>query len=148
MNNINSIDKFFDPAKLADDTVIALSDIERGTSANSDSINEGVRLCDYLLHLLQEADKSEVEERRSTFTTFENDRKAFVENITDIEVERKVIQGMKRVLSDLIVDPSSHTKQEIDSIKQYFIKTTMPMWRNRTTEFRDRKMKRSLVIRG
>ena len=55
-------------------------------------------------------------------------------------------EKVKRMIGDLIDDPSSHTSEDIESIKEHLMNMTMPIWRHRASEFRERKMKRSLVL--
>ena len=57
-------------------------------------------------------------------------------------------EEVRKWISDLTSDASSHSQKEIQSIKDYLLSITMPIWQNRTSEFRERKMKRSLMVHG
>jgi hypothetical protein len=144
--NEENLYEFVDPIRLADDTVLALSAIERGYSAPCELLKEGKQLCDYLLYLFQELKKPTVEGENWTFQMVNDDKEALLGKLNDIEKELKTVEEIKEWLSDLCHSPSSITKEQINNIKQYLIMITMPMWHKRTVQFRDRKMKRSLIF--
>ena len=79
-----------------------------------------------------------------TFRAVRDDKKVLQESGIDIERVRKV----KEWINDLMKDPSSHTPEELKSIQEFLITMTMPMWQNRTLEFREKKLKRGLIIRA
>jgi len=140
--------QFVDPAKLADDAVLALSSVERGSQVSPELLEEGIKLCEYLIHLFQELKTPEVEREQWTFHAVRDDRKALRESGIDIDREHKRTEEVKKWISDLMNNPSSHTRQEIESIKEHLMSITMPIWQKRTSEFRERKMKRSLIVHG
>lgn len=140
--------QFVDPAKLADDAVLALSSVERGSQVSPELLEEGIKLCEYLIHLFQELKTPEVEREQWTFHAVRDDRKALRESGIDIDREHKRTEEVKKWISDLMNNPSSHTRQEIESIKEHLMSITMPIWQKRTLEFRERKMKRSLIVHG
>lgn len=140
--------QFVDPAKLADDAVLALSSVERGSQVSPELLEEGIKLCEYLIHLFQELKTPEVEREQWTFHAVRDDRKALRESGIDIDREHKRTEEVKRWISDLMNNPSSHTRQEIESIKEHLMSITMPIWQKRSSEFRERKMKRSLIVHG
>lgn len=141
-------EQFVNPAKLADDTVLALSSVERGCEVSPELLEEGIKLCDYLIHLFQELKAPEIEREQWTFRAVRDDRKALRESGIDIDREYRRTEEVKKWISDLINNPSSHTQEEIKSIKAHLMTMTMPIWRNRASEFRERKMKRSLIVHG
>ena len=143
-----SPEQFSNPAKLADDTVLALASLERGAKVAPELLEEGIKLCDYLIHLIKQLKAPQVQGERWAFRAIRDDTRALGESGIDIDKANEKTEEVKKWISDLVDNPSSHSKEEIESIKEYLISITMPMWRSRTSEFRDRKMKRSLIIRG
>jgi hypothetical protein len=147
MHNDNP-EQFPNPSKLADDAVLALSSLERGSKVTPEVLKEGIKLCDYLIHLIGELKAPQVQKDRWTFRAIRDDSIALTESGIDIDKAYEKTEQVKKWISDLIEDPLSHSREEIESIKEHLINVTMPMWQSRTSEFRDRKMKRSLIIRG
>jgi len=142
--NSQEFNPLVNPVKLADDTTFALSSIERGGKVSPELLKEGVELCDYLISLLEEL-KTPVEPRAQlTFRAVRDDREVLQESGIDIERVREV----KKWINDLIENPSSHTPENLKTMQEFLMTTTMPMWQNRTLEFRERKLKRGLIIRG
>jgi hypothetical protein len=141
-------EELFNPAKLADEAVLALSYIERGSEASLEFLQGGLRLCDYVMHLLQAIKVPETEQQKWAFRSVHDDRKALKESGMDIDNELRRTKEVREWISDLIDDPSSHSQAEIRGIKEYLLSITMPIWQSRTSEFRERKMKRSLIIHG
>lgn len=139
--------QFTDPAKLADDTVLALSFIERGRKVPAELLENGVKLCDYLIQLLKESKTLQIKEK-GTFRAVRDETEALLESKIDIERELRKTEEVKSWINDLKDDPTSHTHEQIESIKEHLMTITMPIWRNRTVEFRERKMKRSLIVHG
>ena len=132
------------PVKLADDTTFALSSIERGGKVSPELLKEGVELCDYLISLLEEL-KTPVEPRAQlTFRAVRDDREVLQESGIDI----KRVQKVKEWINDLMEDPFSRTLEDLISMQEFLMTTTMPMWQNRTLEFREKKLKRGLIIHG
>ena len=132
------------PAKLADETVFALSSIKRGAKTPAELLKGGIELCDYLIELLEKLESSEAKEGKLIFHSIRDDDKTVLnENRIDIGEVRKV----KQWINDLMEDPSSHTSEEIEFIQNFLMTTTMPMWQNRTIEFRERKLKWGHIIR-
>lgn len=132
------------PVKLADDTIFALSSIERGGKVSPELLREGIELCDYLITLLDELKTPGELRTQLTFRAVRDDKKVLQESGIDIERVREV----KKWINDLMKDPSRHTPEELKSMQEFLMTTTMPMWQNRTLEFRERKLKRGLIIRG
>ena len=132
------------PVKLADDTILALSSIQRGVRVSPELLKEGIELCDYLMTLLEELEAPREPRARLTFRTLRDDEKVLQESGIDIERVREV----RNRINDLMENPSSYTSEELESIQEFLMTTTMPMWQNRTLEFRERKLKRGLIIRG
>jgi len=137
-----------DPAKLADDAVLALSSVQRGSKVSSELLEEGIQLCDYLIHLFQELKAPQVETERLILRAVRDDRKALRESGIDIDKAYRKTKEVKKWISDLMHNPSSHSREEIESIKEHLMSITLPIWRHRTSEFRERKMKRSLIVHG
>lgn len=132
------------PVKLADDTIFALSSIERGGKVSPELLKEGIELCDYLISLLEEL-KTPVEPRAQlTFRAVRDDREVLQESGIDIERVQKV----KEWINDLMEDPFSRTLEDLISMQEFLMTTTMPMWQKRTLEFRERKLKRGFIVRG
>ena len=136
--------RLVNPVKLADDTILALSSIERGVKVSPEFLREGIELCDYLITLLEELKAPEEPRAQLTFRAVRDDKKVLQESGIDIERVREV----KKWINDLMKDPSRHTPEELKSMQEFLMTTTMPMWQNRTLEFRERKLKRGLIIRG
>lgn len=136
------------PAKLADDTVLTLSSMQRGSTTEPESLKEGVRLCDYLLHLIEQLRAKQSREERPRFHTVQGDKKAMTDSGIEVNKAYERTEMVKKWINDLIENPSSHSQEDIEAIKEHLMRITMPMWRNRTSEFRERKMKRSLTIHG
>jgi len=142
--NSQESNRLVDPVKLADNTVLALSSIQRGVEVSPEFLREGIELCDYLITLLEEL-RTPIEPRAQlTFRPLRDDKKVIQESGIDIERVREV----KKWINDLMENPSSHTSEELESMQEFLMTTTMPMWQYRTLEFRERKLKRGLIIRG
>ena len=139
---IRDLNRLINPVKLADDAVFALSSIERGGKVSPELLKKGVELCDYLINLLEESKTAEAQRAQLPFRTVRDDKKALHESGIDIETVRRV----KKCINDLIKDTSSHTSKEIKNMQKFLITATMPMWQNRTLEFRERQLKRKLII--
>ena len=139
--NLNRLDS---PSKMADDAVFALSSIERGREVSLEFLKEGVELCDYIINLIEEIKAPETKKNKLTFRAVHDDK----EVLHEIGIDIDEVQKIKSLINDLIKDVSSHTSEEVESIQKFLITTTMPMWKNRTLELREKKMKRGLIIRG
>ena len=138
-----------DPAKLADDTVLALSSIERGSKVPVELLENGVQLCDYLIQLLKELKLPQIkQEEEGTFRAVRDETKALLESKIDVDRELSRTEEVRNWISDLKDDQTSHTDEQVESIKEHLITITMPIWRSRTVEFRERKIKRSLIVHG
>jgi hypothetical protein len=137
-----------DPVKLADDAVLALSSLARGSKISPELLEEGIKLCEYLIYLFQELKMPEGEREQWTFYAVRDDRKALQESRIDIGEALRKTEEVKKWIGDLITNPSSHTQDEIEGIKEHLMTITMPIWQKRTLEFRERKMKRSLIVHG
>lgn len=140
--------QFTDPAKLADDTVLALSFMERGRKVPAELLENGVKLCDYLIQILNELKTPQVKGEEGTFRGVRDETKALLESKINIEGGLRKTEEVKNWINDLKDNPTSHTHEQIESIKEHLITITMPIWRSRTVEFRERKMKRSLIVHG
>ncbi len=104
----------------------------------------GIELCDYLITLLEELKPPEKPLSQLTFRTVRDDKKVLQESGIDI----KRVQKVKEWINDLMEDPFSHTLEDLISMQEFLMTTTMPMWQNRTLEFREKKLKRGLIIHG
>ena len=62
--------RLFNPARLADDTVLALSSIGRGEKVSIEFLDEGIKLCDYLLSLFNELEIPESQKEQWLFIQF------------------------------------------------------------------------------
>lgn len=142
------LEEFLNPAKLADEAVLALSCIERGTKTSLEFLREGIKLCDYMLHLFHGIKVPEDAQQKWAFRSVRDDRKALQGSGIDIDKEFRKTEEVRKWISDLISNESSHSQEEIQSIKDHLLNITMPIWQNRTSEFRERKMKRSLMVHG
>jgi hypothetical protein len=132
------------PVKLADDTIFALSSIERGIEVDPEALREGIDLCDYLIKLLEESECEREKESKLTFRSIYHDRKALRES----GIDRQKLSTIKGWISDLLNDASSHTPEEIGQLQKVFVDATMTMWQNRTIEFREKKLRRGFIISG
>lgn len=142
------LEEFVNPAKLADEAVFALSSIERGSQTSLEFLQEGIELCDYMLHLFQGIKVPEAEQQKWAFRSVRDDREALQKSGIDIDRELRKTKEVRKWISDLIGDISSHSPEEIQSIKDHLLTITMPIWQNRISEFRERRMKRSLIVHG
>lgn len=143
------LNQFIDPAKAADDTVLALSSIERGREVAAELLEIGIKLCDYLIQLLRESKTPEVKEEEYACRGVRYvEIRALQQSKIDIDKEIDKTEQVREWINDLMKDPSSHTQEEITIIKEHLMTITMPIWRNRTVEFREREMKRGLVVHG
>jgi len=141
---IRDLNSLVNPAKLADDAVFALSSIERGGKVSPELLKKGIELCDYLINLLKESKSPKTQIAKLSFRAVRDDKKALQESGININSVRKI----KNKISDLLKDPSSHTSKEIKNMQKFLMTVTMPIWQNRTLEFRERKLKRGLIVRG
>ena len=144
--HVRDSSRFFNPARLADEAVLALSSIERGREVSLEFLKEGIELCDYLVSLLGEASPQPERGRWAFHRT--RDREALQESEIDIDIMRAKVEQAKEALERLIQDPSSHDAEQIGKTQERLMTLTMPLWRNRTSEFRERKLKRGLSIHG
>ena len=142
----DSPNQFIDLTKLADDVVLGLSSIERGSKVPPELLEKGIELCEYLLYLVEGLKAAEFEKERLPFHSVRDDREALRESRIDIDREYTKTEEVKNWIGDLIDNPSSHTREEIEVIKEHLMTLTMPIWQKRTSEFRERKMKRSLIV--
>ncbi len=132
------------PVKLADNTIFALSSIERGIEVDPQTLREGIDLCDYLIKLLEESECETEKKSKLTFRSIYDDRKALRES----EIDLDKLRILKEWISDLLKDASSHTPEEISQLQKVLIDATMTMWQNRTIEFREKKLRRGFIISG
>ncbi len=135
------------PPKLADETVLALSSLLEGKDVSPVVLEEGVGLCKYLIKLLEGKDVPSPQwERWESYSTAV--KKAFLESnidqITMLKDLRSAMEGIKEIL----LNPSQKKPNQIKEIQMALINVTMPLWRIRTSDFRERKFKRGLIIRG
>ena len=143
MKNQNQIrDRIVNPVKLADNAVLTLSALERKDEVSEDRLNEAISLCDYLLQLL-ESSPSEVI-GVPTGSIIELDREA----LHKTEVKAEDLHNVRNWLTDITNDRTSHGKEDLEEMQALLVKVTMPMWRSRTSEFRERKLRRSLILHG
>ncbi len=77
--------QFTDPAKLADDTVLALSFMERGRKVPAELLKNGVKLCDYLIQILNELKTPQIKEEEGTFHGVRDETKALLEKISRMQ---------------------------------------------------------------
>lgn len=133
------------PVKLADDTVLALSMIERGTKVPPEELNKGIVLCNYLMKLFDEESEHEIEaQSKLIFRSISDDKKALMKSGIDVDTLKK----LKSWINDLIKDTTSHTPDEIRELQKLLIDATMRMWQNRTIEFREKKLRRRFIVSG
>lgn len=143
MKNYNRyFNRLTNPVKLADNTVFTLSSIERGHKVSPVLLQEGIKLCDYLISLFKELKMSKEKKAQLIPSAVNNDYKA----LQEIDIDK--VREAKKLIEDLMKDPLSHTKKEIKDLRKFLITVTMPMWQNRTLEFREMKLKQGLIIRG
>lgn len=143
MKNYNRyLNRLTNPVKLADNTVFTLSSIERGNKVSPVPLREGIELCDYLISILEELKMSKEKEVQLISSAVNKDYKA----LQKIDINK--VREAKKWIKDLLKDPLSHTKKEIKDLRKFLITVTMPMWQNRTLEFREMKLKQGLIIRG
>lgn len=143
-NHNQEFNRLVNPVKLADDTIFALSSIQRGAKVSPELLRKGIELCDYLIILLEELKAPKEPRGQLIFRAVRDDKKVLQESGIDIERVREI----KKWINDLMENPSCHTPEELESMQKFLMTTTMPMWQNRILEFRERKLKRGLIIRG
>jgi len=132
------------PVKLADDTVLALSMIERGTEVPPEEFKKGIVLCEYLMKLYEESEYEIEAQSKLFFRSISDDKKALMKSGINVDTLRK----LKDWINDLIKDTTSHTPDEIRELQKLLIDATMRMWQNRTIEFREKKLRRGFVVSG
>ncbi|MGD0884336.1 MAG: hypothetical protein ABSA46_05565 [Thermodesulfovibrionales bacterium] len=131
----------FNPVKLADNFVIALSLIKKGYMANIKQLEEGDELCDYFMDLLEDLEHGG-QLNQLTSPGAIKDR----EVLSESGVTREKVSRMKSMISRLIAERSAYTKRQIEEIQAFFIAVTMPMWQNRISEFREKRLKRGHIV--
>jgi len=143
-NRLLAQNQFLDPSRLAEDAVLALSQLQRGSEANIEMIDAGIRLCDYLMTFWKEPSKD-----RGAFSSFsESDKNDLTEEGWNLEEVSQKAQGIKEQIAALKASPELFKEYDIDQIKEFLINVTTPIWHKRSSDFRDRKIKRSFIIRG
>lgn len=136
--------RLVNPVKLADDTILALSSIQRGVKVSPELLRGGIELCDYMITLLEELKAPREPTAKWTFRKIRDDKVVLQERGINIERVREV----KKWIKETMENTSCHTPEELESMQEFLMTTTMPMWQNRTLEFREKKLKRGLIIRG
>jgi hypothetical protein len=145
MMNVNSeTNRTNNPSGLADQAVYALSSIIRDAQVSLEMLNKGVILCDYFITILDESELPDNEKSQLTFRASRED----VEELKNKEIDISKIQEVKKLITDLMDNPKSHTPEEIRDVQQFLVITTMPMWQKRTIEFREKKLRKGLLVRG
>jgi hypothetical protein len=142
-----NLNRLFNPARLADATVLALSAIERGDKVPPELLRGGIELCDYLISLFEELEVPQLVEEQWAFHRA-RDKKVLQESGIDIKSMHVKVNNAKEWINGLIQNPSSYTQEQIKNIQELLVTVTMPMWRIRASEFRERKLKRGLIIHG
>jgi hypothetical protein len=113
MKEYSDLTKFFDPAKLADDTVLALSWIQRGAKVSPELLEDGIKLCEYLIYLFQESNTRKAETEQWSFRVVLDDRKVLQDSVINMDKERRNAEEVCKWIKELINNPTSHTS-EID----------------------------------
>jgi hypothetical protein len=132
MKKILNTNKFINAVKLADDTILALSSLERGHKAPKGILEGGIKLCDYFLSVFQTQQITDIERDQSILFHVARDTEAIIKkDKINIENEVEKITDIKKCLGDLISDPKSHNKEEIKTIQIYLIAKTTPIWQGR-----------------
>ncbi len=132
------------PVRLADETVFALSMIERGAEVPPEELKKGIVLCDYLVKLLEELEYKKEAQPKLIFRSISDDKTALMKSGISSDTLRK----LQDWINDLITDTTSHTPDEINELQKLLIDATMRMWQNRTIGFREKKLRRGFIISG
>jgi hypothetical protein len=137
----------FNAVKAADEAVLALATYKRSREMSPIFLSQAISLCDYLKERISDIrDQTTEKASHRSFRTPNADAKGYLDNEDYTSHLEKAIELLKEILEN----PSSATadarSEEITHIQELLINLTMPIWRRRTMEFRDKKLKRGLVI--
>lgn len=141
------LDRFSNPSKTADDIVLGLSLIEREGNVSPELLKEGIEFCDYLMNLLEEV-RTPSSQKEQWISLTIRDKDAIKESMINIDDTISKLKNAKECLNKVIESSSSLTPEQIRNIQEILVNVTMPMWRKRTAEFREKKLKRGLIIDG
>lgn len=142
---IQSSNRFFNPVKLADDTVLALSAIKRGGKVAPEPLKEGVELCNYLITIF-ESKESMPQREKWTFQAA-RDREILQESEFDSSNMVAKAKKVKEQIQGIVEQKLSLEAKQIENIQEFLMDTTMPLWRKRISEFREKKLKWGLTTR-
>jgi len=141
------LDRFSNPSKTADDIVLGLSLIEREGKVSPELLKEGIEFCDYLMNLLEEV-RTPSSQKEQWISLTVRDKDAIKESMINIDDTISKLKNAKECLNKVIESSSSLTPEQIRNIQEILVNVTMPIWRKRTAEFREKKLKRGLIIDG
>lgn len=133
------------PIKLADNTVLALASIERGEKASPKFLEGGIKLCDYMIDLLNEP---KITEKRALSSAFRSIRDNDKETLEESEIDIQEVQEIKEEMQKILHSKSSLSPERLQYLQRFFIVKTMPMWQKRISEIRDIKLRRRRLILG
>ena len=130
---VKNVDEFTNVVKLADDTILALSSLDRGQEVSSELLERGINLLEYLEELFREIKIGKGEDDYEIFRGVRDDKMLIKESKIDLDQELEKSGEMKKMIRNLISSPSSRKSEDIKKIKEYLIKITMPYWQRRTS---------------
>jgi len=131
------------PVQLADNAVLALASLERDAVVKPELLNDGIKLCEYLVSLLEDLKGPEDRKAQFLFRAVFSDKKSLQNTKIDLEDVRQV----KEKLTDLLRDPASYTKKEIEDMQRFLVMWSMPLWQHRIVESEERRLRRGLFTR-
>lgn len=140
---IQGSNRFFNPVKLADDTVLALSAIKRGNKVAPEPLEEGVEFCNYLITLFES--KETIYQREQWTFHAARDREILQESEIDSTNIIAKAKKVKKLIQGIIEQKLSPEVKQIESIQEFLIDATTPLWRKRISEFREKKLKWGLT---
>jgi hypothetical protein len=139
--------QYGDLVRLADDAVIGLSSLARTGTIAKELLQEGVELCDMMLVLLGRRQNG-VERKRIRAVRLESDQRTLRESGLKAEQVTSEARAARSALMSMIDGEPPPSVEEVSRMEAMFVSWTMPFWRARLGEFRERRERRELRGRG
>lgn len=136
-----------DLASLADSAVIALGLFIRTGQKSIQQLKQGITLCEEILRCAADAGEAENVAAGESPRRKQLRATAIPDTFADKEAVTQVTQA-RDTLQRIIDEDAKFPESELSGIQEMFIEYTMPAWRKRHTEFRERKLKRRLKRYG
>jgi hypothetical protein len=133
-------------ARIADDVVLMLRTREMHDENCSEALRRGSELCDFLLRLLHDTSS---EECSDYWRKLSAEYKMSLQEVNHGELKfLKELTIARDKLAELSSKPRTISPEEIVQVQKVLTLATMPLWKLRTSEFWDRKLKRGLLSHG